>query len=52
MGALEDFPRKEKVKLESTSNLLDQLLQLGELKEKGLLSEEEFNKQKQKLLRD
>ncbi|MEO0340913.1 MAG: SHOCT domain-containing protein, partial [Bacteroidota bacterium] len=34
------------------TNLLDQLLQLGELKEKGLLSEEEFNKQKQKLLRD
>lgn len=34
------------------TNLLDQLLQLGELKEKGLLSEEEFNQQKQKLLRD
>lgn len=36
----------------STDNLLDQLLALGELKEKGLLTAEEFNAQKQKLLRD
>lgn len=35
-----------------TDNLLDQLLALGELKEKGLLTAEEFNAQKQKLLRD
>lgn len=31
-------------------DLLDQLKQLGELKEKGLLTEEEFTKQKKKLL--
>ena len=37
---------------EKTNNLLDQLMQLGELREKGLLSDEEFNAQKQKLLRD
>ena len=36
----------------NTNNLLDQLLALGELKEKGLLTAEEFNAQKQKLLRD
>ncbi|GAB5555174.1 MAG: hypothetical protein Sapg2KO_47650 [Saprospiraceae bacterium] len=36
----------------SPDNLLDQLLALGELKEKGLLTAEEFNAQKQKLLRD
>jgi hypothetical protein len=36
----------------STDNLLDQLLALGELKEKGLLTTEEFNAQKAKLLRD
>ncbi len=33
------------------SNLLDQIKQLGELKEKGLLTEEEFEMQKKKLLR-
>lgn len=32
-------------------NPLDQLLQLGELKSKGLLSEEEFQREKQKILR-
>jgi hypothetical protein len=32
-------------------NLLDQIKQLGELKEKGLLTEEEFEIQKKKLLR-
>jgi hypothetical protein len=31
--------------------LLDQIKQLGELKEKGLLTEEEFEIQKKKLLR-
>jgi TM2 domain-containing membrane protein YozV len=35
-----------------TNDLLDQIMALGELKEKGLLTEEEFNAQKQKLLRD
>lgn len=35
-----------------TNDLLDQIMALGELKEKGLLTEEEFNSQKQKLLRD
>ncbi|HKK77830.1 MAG TPA: NINE protein [Saprospiraceae bacterium] len=35
-----------------TNDLLDQIMALGELKEKGLLTEEEFNTQKQKLLRD
>ena len=34
-----------------SKNLLDQLKKLGELREKGLLTEEEFNTQKQKLLR-
>lgn len=33
------------------NNLLDQIKQLGELKEKGLLTEEEFEIQKKKLLR-
>jgi tetratricopeptide (TPR) repeat protein len=32
-------------------NPLDQILQLGELKDKGLISEEEFQREKQKLLR-
>lgn len=36
----------------TTNDLLDQLMALGDLKEKGLLTEEEFNAQKQKLLRD
>jgi hypothetical protein len=37
---------------EQPVDLLDQLMQLGELMEKGLLSEEEFIRQKEKLLRD
>lgn len=36
----------------TTNDLLDQLMALGELKEKGLLTDDEFNAQKQKLLRD
>jgi tetratricopeptide (TPR) repeat protein len=32
-------------------NPLDQILQLGQLKEKGLISDEEFQREKQKLLR-
>ena len=35
----------------TNSNLLEQIKQLGELKEKGLLTEEEFEIQKKKLLR-
>ena len=34
-----------------SNNLLEQIKQLGELKEKGLLTEEEFETQKKKLLR-
>ena len=34
-----------------SNNLLDQIKQLGELKEKGLLTEKEFEIQKKKLLR-
>jgi len=34
-----------------SNNLLEQIKQLGELKEKGLLTEEEFEMQKKKLLR-
>lgn len=34
------------------NDLLDQLIRLGELREKGILTEEEFSSQKQKLLRD
>ncbi len=43
---IEDFEKKQK----ESSNLLDQLKKLGELREKGLLTEEEFTAQKQKLL--
>jgi len=35
---------------EEQNDLLDQLMQLGELREKGLLSEEEFERRKQRLL--
>ena len=45
---LKEVPKME----EEPLDLLDQLMQLGELMEKGLLSEAEFNKQKEKLLRD
>ena len=36
--------------LQSTPDLLDQLQKLGDLKERGLLSEEEFVKEKKRLL--
>ena len=45
---------KEKVKEDLPTNisaLSDDLTKLGELKEKGLLTEEEFNEQKKKLLK-
>ena len=38
-------------KVNSISELSDNLTKLGELKEKGLLTEEEFNEQKKKLLK-
>ena len=38
-------------KVTNSSNLLEQIKQLGELREKGLLTEEEFEMQKKKLLR-
>lgn len=41
---------QEEPKLELQNDLLSQLRQLGELKEKGLLTDEEFQIQKQKLL--
>ena len=49
---VEKLELKEMPKEEESLDLLDQLMQLGELMEKGLLSEAEFNKQKEKLLRD
>ena len=36
---------------EKNNSLLDDLTKLGNLKEKGLLTEEEFNEQKKKLLK-
>ncbi len=41
----------EEPEVTSSNNLLDQIKQLGELREKGLLTEEEFEVQKKKLLR-
>lgn len=52
---LASMPEQEKSSPEepfTTNDLLDQIMALGDLKEKGLLTEEEFNAQKQKLLRD
>jgi TM2 domain-containing membrane protein YozV len=43
-----DAPKEEP--LESPADLLEQLKKLGELREKGLLTEEEFANQKRKLL--
>jgi len=41
---------KEKDLLSDTPNLLEQIKQLGSLRERGLLTEEEFITQKKKLL--
>ncbi len=41
---------EQEIALEDSSNLLEQLKKLGELREKGLLTEEEFSVQKRKLL--
>ena len=51
---LKTLKHKEKVKEDLPTNiseLADDLTKLGELKEKGLLTEEEFNEQKKKLLK-
>jgi TM2 domain-containing membrane protein YozV len=45
------MPEKEEDLLSSQPNLLDQLKKLGELREKGLLTEQEFADQKRKLLK-
>lgn len=42
---------RKKIKLNNVNSLADDLTKLGELKEKGLLTEEEFNEQKKKLLK-
>ena len=42
--------KKEETKVKYNS-IVDELTKLGELKEKGLLTEEEFNEQKKKLLK-
>lgn len=44
---------KQEIKriIPESNNLLDQLKKLGELRDKGLLTDEEFNVQKQRLLR-
>ncbi len=43
-------PEQEEI-IDTSADLLQQLKKLGELREKGLLSQEEFERQKQKLLR-
>ncbi len=43
--------REEVLDLNQTGDLLEQLQRLGELRERGLLSEEEFNREKKKLLK-
>ncbi len=43
-------PQKEEDLLSTEPDLLDQLKKLGELREKGLLTEKEFDEQKRKLL--
>lgn len=42
--------KEEVLDLHQTGDLLDQLKRLGELRERGLLSDDEFNKEKKKLL--
>ena len=46
-----ELTQKDELDATTSNNLLDQIKQLGELKEKGLLTEEEFEIQKKKLLR-
>lgn len=47
---IEPSPNDEDNLLDSAPDLLDQLKKLGELKEKGLLTQQEFEEQKRKLL--
>lgn len=46
---LAELPHKPQ---EQSLDVLDQLMQLGDLKEKGLITEDEFTKQKRRLLED
>ena len=49
---IEKMYKKTKEKSSKKNNsLLDELTKLGNLKEKGLLTQEEFNEQKKKLLK-
>lgn len=41
---------EESPKMNSQQDLLDQIVKLGELREKGILTDEEFQKQKEKLM--
>lgn len=47
---LEEITSNQEPATEDSEDLLEQIMRLGELKELGLLSEEEFIKQKEKLL--
>ena len=47
---VEEAPANDENLLDSQPDLLDQIRKLGELREKGLLTEEEFAEQKRKLL--
>ncbi|MBK7873193.1 MAG: SHOCT domain-containing protein [Saprospiraceae bacterium] len=42
------MPKEEPLVLQD--DLLDQIIRLGELRDKGILTEEEFAKQKEKIL--
>ena len=42
---------KQEISSKKNNSLLDELTKLGNLKEKGLLTQEEFNEQKKKLLK-
>ena len=47
---LTPVPKTKEENIKATDNLLEQLKKLGELRERGLLTEEEFTIQKKKLL--
>ena len=48
---LASSPKEDKINIQQSENLLDQLKKLGDLRERGLLTDEEFTTQKEKLLR-
>ena len=48
---IENTDEKTEDKKSEYNSIIDDLTKLGELKEKGLLTEEEFNEQKKKLLK-